>query len=72
MNDAIITLNFAETEALRLIDFEDMSFDEAARKMGTSKATVWRLVKSARKKIARVLFEGKTLILTEGGVIEKL
>ena len=57
---------------MRLVDYEDVSFDEAARKMRASKATVWRLTKSARRKIARALFEGKTLVLTEGGILERV
>ncbi|WP_290596558.1 MULTISPECIES: DUF134 domain-containing protein [unclassified Archaeoglobus] len=72
MSDDVIMLNLAEAEALRLVDYEDVSFDEAARKMGTSKATVWRLTKSARRKIARALFEGKALVLTEGGIVERI
>ncbi len=71
-SDDVITLNLAEAEALRLVDYEDVSFDEAARKMRASKATVWRLTKSARRKIARALFEGKTLVLTEGGILERV
>jgi predicted DNA-binding protein (UPF0251 family) len=67
----VVTLNFAEFEAVRLVDYENLNFDEAAEKMGVSKATVWRFVKSARRKIAEALVEGKILRIEEGGRLER-
>lgn len=60
-----ILLDVAELEAFRLVDFEGLSQEEAAKKMGVSRGTVWRLVQRARRKIAQALSEGRPLqILT--------
>lgn len=67
-----VTINLAEAEALRLVDYEGLNFDETAAKMGVSKATVWRLVNSARKKMAKALFEGRVVLITEGGEVERV
>ncbi|AIG97544.1 putative DNA-binding protein [Archaeoglobus fulgidus DSM 8774] len=67
-----VAINLAEAEALRLVDYEEMSFDDAAAKMGVSKATVWRLVNAARKKMAKAVFEGRAILITKGGELERL
>ena len=51
----------AELEALRLVDLEGLSQEEAGEKMGVSRGTVWRLLQSARKKSAQVLTEARPL-----------
>ena len=51
----------AELEALRLVDLEGLSQEEAGEKMGVSRGTVWRLVQSARKKTAQALSEGRQI-----------
>jgi predicted DNA-binding protein (UPF0251 family) len=48
-------------EALRLVDFEGLSQEEAGVKMGVSRGTVWRLVQSARRKTAQALSEGRLI-----------
>jgi predicted DNA-binding protein (UPF0251 family) len=58
-----IVIEPAEIEALRLVDLEGLSQEEAGAKMGVSRGTIWRLVQSARKKTAQALSEGKTLQL---------
>ncbi len=52
-----IYLDLAEVEALKLIDLEKLSFREAEQLMGVSRSTVWRLVSSAREKIAKAIIE---------------
>ncbi|MEO3992873.1 MAG: DUF134 domain-containing protein [Desulfurococcaceae archaeon TW002] len=52
-----IYLDLAEVEALKLIDIEKLSFREAEQLMGVSRSTIWRLVNSAREKIARAIIE---------------
>jgi predicted DNA-binding protein (UPF0251 family) len=58
---APIILDIAELEAQRLVDLEGLSQEEAGKKMGVSRGTVWRLVQSARKKISQALSEGRPI-----------
>jgi len=51
----------AELEALRLVDLEGFSQEEAGERMGVSRGTVWRLIQSARKKTAQALTEGRPI-----------
>jgi len=59
-----ITIEPAEIEALRLVDLEGLSQEQAGTQMGFSRGTVWRLLQSARKKVAQALTEGRTLAVT--------
>lgn len=61
-----ILMDLAELEAFRLVDLEGLSQEEAAKRMGVSRGTVWRLVKSARQKAARALHEGRPLQIVVG------
>jgi predicted DNA-binding protein (UPF0251 family) len=56
-----IFIDMAELEALRLVDLEGLSQEEAGKKMGISRGTVWRLLQSARRKTAQALTEGRPL-----------
>lgn len=56
-------LDLAEVEALRLVDLEKLSFEEAGRKMGVSRNTVWRLAEGARKKLVQAIVEGREVII---------
>ena len=56
-----IFMEMAELEAFRLVDLEGLSQEEAGRKMGVSRGTIWRLVQSARRKTAQALSEGRPL-----------
>jgi len=49
-----VLLTFSELEALRLVDYEGLTQEEAAERMGVSRATVWRLLMSGRKKLVAV------------------
>ncbi len=60
-NPEPIYIEPAELEALRLVDLEGFSQEEAGEKMGVSRGTVWRLTQSARKKTAQALTEGRPL-----------
>jgi predicted DNA-binding protein (UPF0251 family) len=64
-NASSIWIEPAEVEALRLVDFEGLSQEEAGREMGISRGTVWRLLQSARKKVAQALTEGSPLSVAE-------
>ena len=62
-----IQLKVDEFEAIRLADFLSMSQEDAAEKMGISRATFGRIHESGRKKIAECLVDGKELSI-DGGV----
>ena len=59
-----ITIEPAELEALRLVDLEGLSQEQAGTQMGISRGTIWRLVKSARSKVTQALTEGRPLTVT--------
>jgi len=56
-----VYLEFAELEAIRLVDLENMSQEEAGKAMGVSRGTVWRLLNGGRMKVAQALTEGRRL-----------
>ena len=60
-----VYLEPAELEALRLVDLEGLSQEDAGGRMGVSRGTVWRLLQSARKKSAQALTEGRPLQVSE-------
>jgi len=56
-----IFIDRAELEAFRLVDLEGLSQEEAGKRMGVSRGTVWRLLHSVRRKTAQALTEGRPL-----------
>jgi len=56
-----ILIEPAGLEALRLVDLEGLSQEEAGDRMGVSRGTVWRLLQEARRKIAQALTEGRRI-----------
>jgi len=56
-----IILSLDEFEAIRLIDFQESSQEEAARKMRISQPTLSRILKSARKKLSDAIINGKAI-----------
>jgi len=61
MTSGIVELYADEIEALRLVDYEGLSQEEAAESMKISRGTVWRLLQSGRKKIVAMVVEHKQL-----------
>ena len=59
-----IVLNPDELEALRLVYYLGLTQDEAAKNMGISRGTLWRLLNSGRKKVISALVEGKPLLIS--------
>jgi len=70
-NPSPIHIEPAEIEALRLVDLEGLSQEEAGERMGVSRGTIWRLVQSARKKTVQALTEGRPLQITTEQSSEK-
>lgn len=64
-NSISILIEPAEVEALRLVDLKGLSQEEAGREMGVSRGTIWRLLQSARRKVAEALTEGRSLNVTD-------
>ena len=64
------TLNLEEMEALNLKDSQDLDQKTAAEKMGISRSTFQRLLKSARKKVTTSLLEGKAIRFEGGNYIQ--
>ncbi len=60
-----IYMSYDEFEALRLVFYEGLTQEEAAKRMGISRGTLWRCLESARKKVATMLAENRALVLEE-------
>ncbi len=58
-----IYMNYDEFEAFRLVFHEGLLQEEAARRMGVSRGTLWRCLESARKKVASMMAEGRVLVV---------
>ncbi|WP_423127424.1 DUF134 domain-containing protein [Gaoshiqia sp. Z1-71] len=61
-----IMLYFEEYEAIKLLDYENMTQEEASVCMDVSRPTLTRIYESARNKVARSMVEGKDLIIRGG------
>ncbi|HID26190.1 MAG TPA: DUF134 domain-containing protein [Thermoplasmata archaeon] len=61
-----ILLTLEELEALRLVDLEDLTQEEAAMRMGVSRKTLWNDLQRARKKVAEALVKGCTIRIQGG------
>lgn len=63
-----VVLGLDGLEAIRLADLEGLYQEEAAARMGVSRATFGRIVADARRRVAEALVEGK-LLRIEGGPV---
>lgn len=63
---AEVRLGLDELEAMRLCDLEGLEQEAAGVRMGVSRGTVQRLVKSARAKVMRALIDSSALIIEKG------
>lgn len=61
-----VKLNLEEYESIRLIDYENLSQEQASVYIKVSRPTLTRIYDSARKKISKALINGNQ-ILIEGG-----
>jgi len=57
-----IVISRDELEALRLCDRDDLTQEQAGKRMEVSRGTVQRILAVARKKVARALTEGKAVV----------
>ena len=56
-----IILNISEFEVIRLIDFKEISQEDAGKQMQISQPTLSRILKSARQKISDAIINGKAI-----------
>ena len=64
-----VVLTFDEIEALRLADAEGQYQEQVAEQMKVSRATVGRILASARGKVADALVNGKAIRMEGGSVV---
>src|SRR5674536_95670 len=55
-----------ELEAIRLVDLEGLSHEQAASAMGVSRQTVGRVLERGRAKVAEALVAGKAILIGGG------
>jgi hypothetical protein len=69
ISHTIINLTIEELEALRLVDLEDLTQEEAAAMMGVSRKTLWNDLQRARKKVVHALVNGYAIRINGGDYI---
>lgn len=65
-NEVILLLE--EYEAIRLLDYQSLTQEEAAVYMDVSRPTLTRIYEEARKKVATAFVEGRDLIFRGGDI----
>jgi predicted DNA-binding protein (UPF0251 family) len=61
-----VTIGHDEMEAMFLCDAENLTQEEAGKRMGVSRGTVQRLLAQARKKAIEAIVLGKALLVKSG------
>lgn len=56
-----INIYLDELEAMRLVDGENLTQDEAGALMGISRGSIWRLLQSCRRKVINAIFEKREI-----------
>lgn len=64
-----VVMSLEEYEALRLADYENLTHEEAAKKMNISRPTFTRLYDKSRKNVAKAFVEGKAIVIRGGTFI---
>ncbi len=63
-----ITLTYDEYETIRLLDHMQLTQEQCAKRMGISRPTVTRIYDEARRKMADMIVNGKSLVIGGGDV----
>jgi uncharacterized protein len=61
-----LRLGVDELEAIRLVDLEGLSHEQAAEAMGVSRQTVGRVLERGRARVAEALVAGKAILIGGG------
>jgi len=64
-----VVLQYDEYEAIKLVNYESLSQDDAAERMNVSRPTLTRIYNNALFKISQAFVEGKSIII-DGGTIK--
>lgn len=64
-----VTIGYDEYEAIRLLDYVQLTQEECARKMNISRPTVTRIYNEARNKMADAMVNGRSIRIEGGDVI---
>lgn len=67
-NSESIDLNLDEIEAIKLLDYENLTQHDVALLMNVSRPTLTRIYDRARKKIATSIVEGKNINFKGGNI----
>lgn len=63
-----VTLRIEEYEAIRLLDYQNLTQEQAAVHMDVSRPTLTRIYEEARNKVATAFVEGRDLIFRGGDI----
>lgn len=63
-----VNLTYDEYEAIRLLDHMQMTQEQCAERMGISRPTVTRIYDEARRKVADMLVNSRSLTISGGDV----
>ncbi len=66
-----VEMSLEEYEVLRLVDYEGLTQDAAGEKLGVSRGSVQRAYAKAREKMAKMIVEGRPLIVVSESAKEK-
>lgn len=69
--DTRVVMSLDEFEAIRLAHLEDLYQEQAAERMGVSRATFGRILDAAHRKLAEMLVHAHPLAI-EGGVVREI
>jgi predicted DNA-binding protein (UPF0251 family) len=61
-----VRLELGELEAMRLCDLDRLEQDAAGQRMGVSRGTVQRLLRSGRAKVLDAILATKALVIEKG------
>ena len=67
-----VRLELSELEAMRLCDLDRLEQNEAGLRMGISRGTIFRLLKSGRAKVLEAILGSMALVIEKGESDESL
>ena len=67
--DGTVELTYDEYEVIRLLDYKGFTQEQCAVRMNISRTTVTRMYEEGRRKLAKILVEGRPLRIEGGDVM---